>query len=382
MKAFLNCDLFTGDDVMHDRVLVTDGGRIARICSYEDELVQQAEQVDLGGATLAPGFIDLQVNGGGGVLFNDDVSAEGIVAIRDAHRRFGTTGFLPTFITGPAEQMATAAKAVAAAIEGGVEEVLGIHFEGPHISPTKKGVHDEAFIRGLDVRSLIDLIALSKGTVLITLAPEECAEEDIGELARVARVAIGHTNADFGQAVSAARAGASLVTHTFNAMTALEGRAPGVVGAALAHDDLWISLIGDGHHVAWGSLRVAWLSKPRGKCILVTDAMPPVGQESGASYRLGDLAITLSADRRCVTADGTLAGSALDMAAAVRNVVQHVGIPKDEALRMATAYPAEYLGVADSRGYLREGYRADLVVLDNQMNVQRVFVNGEQVTTD
>jgi N-acetylglucosamine-6-phosphate deacetylase len=331
--------------------------------------------VDLGGHTVAPGFVDLQVNGGGDVLFNDAPTPETVEAIVRAHRRFGTVAMLPTFVTGDPTATAAAIDATEACIAAGMPEVLGIHLEGPFLDPGKAGVHDPALIRGTTDADLALLRARRRGRTLVTLAPETVSCEDVAALAGAGvLVSAGHTGATFADVVRAAGAGLSGVTHLFNAMSGLGSREPGVVGAALALDDLWCGVIADGRHVHFETLKVAWRAKRRGRMLLVTDAMPPVGG-TRTEFRVGPHVATV-ADGRCTTADGTLAGSVLDMASAVRNCVMHVGIPKDEALRMASAYPAAYLGLGDHLGALAPGYLASFVILDADLAVAGVAAAG------
>lgn len=376
MFAIVNCDIFTGASVLHDRAVVVDGDRVAAIVP-EEGLAAGLDRINLQGQCLAPGFIDTQVNGGGGVLFNDTPTPEGIRAIAAAHRRFGTTDLLPTFITDAGDQMAAAAAAVrdvrAEAPFGGV---LGIHFEGPFLAESKAGVHDKRFIRPPNDSDFSTIESMrGTGAVVVTLAPEVCATEDIRRLRRSgALVSIGHTNATCEQAAAAFRAGATCATHVFNAMSALTSRSPGVVGAALDDRASWMGIIVDGHHSDFVAARVAIRAKARGKTFLVTDAMPPVGATTG-DFRLGEYAIEVK-DGRCVTPDGVLAGSALDMATAVRNCVQQLGIPLDEALRMASTYAAEFLGLGDKLGRIAPGYRANFAVFNNQVSVSAVFMNG------
>jgi N-acetylglucosamine-6-phosphate deacetylase len=322
---------------------------------------------------VAPGFIDLQVNGGGDVLFNEEPTAAGLRAIVEAHARFGTTSMLPTFITGPATGMREARDTVDAWMKDGGTSVLGIHFEGPTISPNKLGVHDGEYARTTFPADVIPVTSTAR--TLVTLAPETVGSDEIAQLvSKGVLVAIGHSAATYEQAVVAADAGANLVTHLYNAMSPLTSREPGVVGLTFADPQIFASIIVDGHHAHFASVAAAWRAKPAGSLFLVTDAMPPVGGTAGG-YTLGPWTVTV-ADGRCTTPDGILAGSVLDMATAVRNCVQQVGIPKDEALRMASLYPAQYLGLADSLGMVRPGFRANLVVLDSGLRVTGVIRDG------
>ncbi|MCW2237492.1 N-acetylglucosamine-6-phosphate deacetylase [Azospirillum canadense] len=379
MKALINATIHTGDAVREDAALLIDGPLIAGIVE-RDALPAGTEVQDLGGGLLAPGFIDLQVNGGGGALFNDTPDVATLRRIAEAHRRFGTTGLLPTFITDDAAKRAEAVAAVRAALDAGVPGVLGIHLEGPHIAVERRGVHDARFIRAPDDADRALLESLAGLPALVTLAPEMVPHATIRALAGAGvRVAAGHSAASCAQAKAGVEAGITGVTHLFNAMSQLGSREPGLVGAALEEDAVWCGIIVDGHHVHDASVRLAWKAKAntkaQGRLFLVTDAMPPVGAPPGQGFQLYGEAIQV-ADGRCVTADGTLAGSALDMATAVRNAVRRVGIPLDEALRMAAAYPADFMGMAATRGRIRPGLAADLVHLDADLAVRATWIAG------
>lgn len=378
MLAFVNADIYTGHGVEYKKALLVDEvkGRIRGLVPYS-EVPAEAQVKDLQGFSIAPGFIDIQVNGGGGVLFNDTPSVDGIRKIVEAHRRFGTTDLLPTFITGSKTQMEKAFKAVRKYLESGGQGVLGIHLEGPFINPKKAGVHNKQFIREFSKEDWEVISSLRPEITLLTLAPEVVSAEQISQIAEEGiKISLGHSLATYEQAISAVKAGAKGFTHLFNAMSAFQSRAPGMVGAAFDCENAWAGIIVDGFHVHFASVRVAMRAKGTKKMLLVTDAMPPVGNpDEDKSFQLGEYHIYVE-NGRCVTADGVLAGSALDMATAVRNCVQHVGIPKDEALRMASTYPAQFLGVDDHLGYIEAGYKANLVILNNQMQVVSTVVNG------
>jgi len=368
--------VLTADGWRDDVDVLIDGERIAALLGPGDARARDADAHDLGGNALLPGFIDIQVNGGGGVLFNDAPTVETIRRIGAAHRYYGTTGFLPTLISDDADVMRAALAAVDAAIEQGVPGVLGIHLEGPYIAPARRGAHDPAKFRVPDAREIDLVCSLRRGVTVLTLAPDQVSADTVRELsARGVIVCIGHTAATYEQAHSALAAGARGFTHLYNAMSPLQGRAPGAVGAALEDRDSWCGLIVDGHHVHPAALRVALAAKPPGKLMLVTDAMPPVGAASD-TYVLAGATITCR-DGRCETADGVLAGSALDMAGAVRNTVGSLGVALDEAARMASTYPADFLRLADSHGRIAAGTRADLVELDAAFGVRRSWIGGE-----
>ncbi|WP_394539060.1 N-acetylglucosamine-6-phosphate deacetylase [Lysobacter enzymogenes] len=334
-----------------------------------------ARAVDLQGRYLAPGFIDTQVNGGGDVLFNDVPTVDGLRTIAQAHRRFGTTGMMPTLISDDVEVMLRAIGAVREAIAAGVPGILGIHLEGPYLAPARKGVHNPDKFHTPGADELDRIASLDNGKTLLTLAPERFDDATLRALAaRGVLLSAGHTAADYDRLRAAFANGVSGVTHLFNAMTPLGSREPGGVGACLDDPNAWCGVIVDGEHVHDASLRVAIAAKPRGKIMLVTDAMPPVGGAHEDFVLYGE---TMTCrDGKCTTASGTLAGSALDMASAVRNTVQRLGLPLDEACRMASTYPAQFLGLGERLGKILPGYRADLVALDDALTVQDSWIGG------
>ncbi|HEY0832560.1 MAG TPA: N-acetylglucosamine-6-phosphate deacetylase [Azospirillum sp.] len=378
-EALVNATIHTGDAVLDDAAVLIAGGRIADVCTARD--VPAGVPVrDLGGGVLAPGFIDLQVNGGGGVLFNGSPDVAALRRIARAHRRFGTTGLLPTVITDARDVRRAAVAAVRQALADGVPGILGLHLEGPHINAERRGVHDARFIAPPgappDADDIALLTALLPHPTLVTLAPEVVPADTIRALADAGvRVAAGHTAAAWEEMRAGFAAGVSAVTHLYNAMSQLAGREPGAVGAALVEDSCRCGIIVDGHHVHDAAVRLAWKAKPPGTLFLVTDAMPPVGMADGDFTLYGET-VTVR-DGRCVSADGRLAGSALDMATAVRNAVRRIGIPLDEALRMASTYPARFMGMDDRRGRIAPGLAADLVHLDDGLRPRATWIAGE-----
>jgi N-acetylglucosamine-6-phosphate deacetylase len=326
------------------------------------------------GTVLAPGFIDLQVNGGGGVLLNDQPTVDGMRAIARAHRRYGTTACLPTLITDTRELM-LAAMAAARSVAGG-EGVLGLHLEGPFISPKRPGVHRADLIAQPVEDDLEELCELDgAGRSLMTLAPECVPAGFIAKLVSAGvRVSIGHSEASAAVVMQAVADGATGVTHLFNAMPPWSARAPGVVGSALAERRLTAGLIVDGIHVDPISVRAAFAAKGADRIALVTDAMPTVGT-SLDRFELGGRTIKL-ADGRLTTAEGTLAGAHLDMASAVRNAVRLAEIPLDDALRAASLTPARFLGVDHERGAFKPGARADMVALNEDLGVVATWLDG------
>jgi N-acetylglucosamine-6-phosphate deacetylase len=324
-------------------------------------------------AWLAPGFIDVQVNGGGDVLFNDTPTPNAIRAIAAAHRKFGTTSLLPTLISDNPEKMRAAGDAVESLV--GVEpSILGIHLEGPFLSPEKPGVHDPTMLRKPTADDLALLTAPRRGATLVTLAPEQVPLEFISALAAAGvRVSLGHSTATYAQTKQALAAGLTCFTHLFNAMRPLESREPGPIAAALESDHAWYGIIVDGVHVAPAMLGLAL--RGRASPILVTDAMPPVGGRR-TSFRLYGETIFVRGDR-CVRSDGRLAGARLTMADAVRNCVTLLNVPLPDALRFASAHPAEMLGLGKTLGKLEPGFRADMVAFDGAtVEVLETWVAG------
>jgi N-acetylglucosamine-6-phosphate deacetylase len=372
--ALLNARVLTGEGFTTGLAVVMHEGRIADLMAH-DAIPADAVRRDLHGAWLLPGFIDAQVNGGGGVLFNNTTTVDAIRTIARAHRRFGTTGLLPTLISDDASVMERAIAATRDAIAQGVPGVLGIHLEGPYIAPARKGTHDAGKFRVPGADEVRMATSLDNGVTLLTLAPEQVPADTIRAMVeRGAIVVAGHTAATYEQVRAGIEAGITGFTHLYNAMSPLQGREPGAVGAALEDPDSWCGVIVDGVHVHPASLRVALAAKPRGKLFLVTDAMPPVGADD-PSYALYGETIT-AVDGVVRNAAGALAGSALDMATAVRNCVHLLGLPLDEAARMASTYPAEFLGLGASHGRIAPGYRADLVALDEALRVVDTWIAG------
>jgi N-acetylglucosamine-6-phosphate deacetylase len=374
-SALVNGRVLTTDGFRDDVAVVVAGDCIAGIVPRSDGLPDNVSIHDLKGASLLPGFIDCQVNGGGGVLFNDAPTVDTLRTIASAHRRFGTTGLLPTLISDDAARMRAALAAVRDAIAQGVPGVLGIHLEGPYLAPTRKGAHDAAMFRMPGEDDIALLSAPGAGRTVLTLAPECVPMDVLRSLAsRGVILCAGHSAATYEQARAGLEAGVRGFTHLYNAMSPLQGREPGMVGAALEDRGSWCGIIIDGHHVHPGSVRVALSAKPRGKVFLVTDAMPPVGATQPTFALYGETITAI--DGVCRNAAGALAGSALDMATAVRNTVHMIGLPLEEAARMASTYPAEFLGLSDTVGRIAPGLRADLVAMDGDLQVQSTWIGG------
>jgi len=359
--ALVNGRMLLGDghadgELSEGRAVLIADGRIAAIVDAGDRRLRRARRHDLAGALLLPGFIDSQVNGGGGVLFNDAPDVDSIRTIGRAHRRFGTTGFLPTLISDDLDVVARAVAAVRTAIESGVPGVLGIHIEGPFLNVERKGVHDPAKLRELDMSAVGLLTSLRVGRTLVTLAPEMTTPQIIeGLVAAGVVVSAGHTNATYAQISTALQHGVTGFTHLFNAMSQLTGREPGAVGAALDDQSSWCGLIVDGEHTSPVVLRIALRCKPHDRFMLVTDAMPSVGT-GASSFELQGRRILVSG-AVCLDEDGRLAGSNIDMASCVRNALQMLGVTLAQAVRMASQWPAEFLRLARETGRIAPGLR-------------------------
>jgi N-acetylglucosamine-6-phosphate deacetylase len=373
--ALVNAHVLTDDGFRDDLAVLVEGERIAAVVPEKDPRCARVERRDLAGGLLLPGFIDTQVNGGGGVLFNNEPTVEAIAEIGRAHRRFGTTGFLPTLISDDLHVVARAVKAVRAAIEARVPGVLGIHIEGPFLNVERKGVHDPAKLRELDADAIGLLTSLRAGKTLVTLAPEMTTPDMIEKLVQAGViVSAGHTDATYQEIESALHHGLTGFTHLFNAMSQLTGRAPGVVGAALEDANSWCGIIVDGRHVDPAVLRIALRCKPIDRFMLVTDAMPSVGADD-TSFTLQGRTISV-ADGMLVDEEGRLAGAHLDMASAVRNACSMLGLDLGIAARMASRHPAAFLGLGADYGRIAAGARANLVHADKDLNVLETWIDG------
>jgi N-acetylglucosamine-6-phosphate deacetylase len=374
LASLVNGRVLTEAGVVDGKTVLIENGVIAAIVDAHD-VPASAQSRDLDGGTLVPGYIDTQVNGGGGVLFNDSPTVEAIAAIGAAHRAYGTTGFLPTLISDDLSVVDAAMRATEQAIEQGVPGVLGVHIEGPFLNPKRKGIHDEGKFRVIDDEAVALLTSLKAGKTLVTLAPERTTPDMIQRLADAGvHVAAGHTNALYKTMRQALAHGLTGFTHLFNAMSPLTSREPGTVGAALENQDAWCGIIVDGRHVDPATLRIALRTRPLDRFMLVTDAMPTVGM-TNKDFNLQGRHIRV-VDGVCVDDKGTLAGSDLDMAGAVRNAVAMLGLTLDEAVMMASAAPAAFLGLQGRRGRIAVGQAADFCLLDDDLSVRETWIGG------
>ena len=373
-QVIKNANILTPQGMQDGLSLLIDNDQIKSLS--RSNLATDALTFDVEGDMIIPGFIDTQVNGGGGVLFNDDPSVEGITQIIKAHRRFGTTTVLPTLISDDLEKIALAIDAVDTAIQAGLAGVVGIHLEGPFLNPLKKGIHNQNKFQRLDDAAITLLSSLNHGVTYVTLAPEQTTPDIIRKLTQNGViVAAGHTNATFDETNAALDAGLSGFTHLYNAMSGLTSREPGVVGAALNHSGSYAGIIVDGFHVHPASIDIAIKAKGLDHIMLVTDAMPCVGADN-KTFSLEGLEITVH-DGKCTGPDGTLAGSDLDMISAVRNATNWLNINFIDAVQMASLNPANFLGLGQTYGSIEVGKRVDLVRLNASHDVVGTWVNGQ-----
>ena len=374
---FRGARVFDGDAFLDEVTVSVADGRILRV---GEPGAPDHTLVDLDGGLLVPGFVDLQVNGGGGVLLNSDPSPETVAAMAAAHVRLGTTALLPTVISDAPDLQRRAVDAVRAAMAAGTAGVLGVHLEGPYLEAGKRGVHRDEFFRPLDEPEERWIVNLARRmTVLVTLAPEHVLPARIRVLADAGvRVCAGHTNANYDTVRTAAAHGLAGFTHLYNAMGGFASREPGVVGAALDLDECACGIIVDGQHVSAAAVRLAQRAKPAGKLYFVSDAMATVGSDVTGFDLYGETVTLVDGCLR--NREGTLAGSAIALSEAVRIAHRDVGLPLDECLRMASLYPAAFAGTDDTRGRIGAGYRADLVHLGDDLDVRGVWVGGRAVT--
>ncbi len=372
-QVFFGARLFNGFDFIDDHVLITEGATIIGLVPFNERPHGLIER-DLGGGILSPGFIDAQINGGGGVLLNETPSVKGISAILEAHRKFGTTHALPTLIT-DADEVLVETLAAGKAASGFVPGYLGLHIEGPFIDTIRAGAHPHAYIRKMKDADVDRLVQGRSGVMMVTLAPNKVAHDLIRHLTQSGIiVSLGHSEATDHEAFAAIEAGATAVTHLYNAMSPLSHRAPGLVGAALADPRVIAGLIADGHHVNPTAIRVALAAKGPSGIALVSDAMPPAAGESDIFKLQGRMATRTGT--KLSLPDGTLAGSAITMLDAVHYLAKDVKVELKHVLQMATSTPAKMLRIDRTFGRLAKGYASSLVHLTDDLKVQSVWIDG------
>ncbi len=375
-KALISERIFTGKKMLFCHAILINGNIIDDICHINDIPCDYIID-DMGKGILTAGFIDLQVNGGGGVLFNDDPTINAIEKIAKAHRGFGSTSILPTLISDDFKIMQQACNAVETAISNNIAGILGIHLEGPYINIARKGVHNGDMIRKFE-DDLFSILKIDKlGSSILTVAPEML---DVGILKKLVatgfKICAGHTAAKYDDIKIALSEGLSGFTHLFNAMTPMNSRKPGVVGAALEDDDSYCGIIVDGHHIHKAVMKIAIAAKAKGRMILVSDSMPSVGAKD-KSFKINGEDIIVE-NGRCITKDGVLAGSDLDMITAVKNTVMMLGIDMEESLRMASLYPAKYMGVDNRLGAISKGLHADIIHINDDFTISATWINGSK----
>jgi N-acetylglucosamine-6-phosphate deacetylase len=373
MQRFFAENLFDGKTIKTNQMISVDFGKIHSI-----ESTQFQDDAILLPGLVVPGFIDVQVNGGGGVLFNNEPNINTLATMSRAHQKFGSTAILPTLITDDFATMELAANAVSSAIAHKMNGIIGIHFEGPHLSQPKKGIHPAKHIRPISPEEMALFTRQDLGVVCVTLAPENVSVESIKKLVHAkVKVCLGHSNASAGQTFSALDAGATGFTHLFNAMSPLQSREAGMVGAALLDSESYCGLIVDHEHVDITSCQLAIKCKTAQRIMLVTDAMSHVGSEQ-VELEFAGMQIIREGNRLTIDG-GRLAGSALDMATAIRNSVNDLHCSIEDAVNMASATPATFLGLQKQKGYLIPGFDADWVVINDQFHVNATYIDGELI---
>ncbi len=376
MQALSAPRVFTGEEFLTNYAVIIDAGKIVQLCQV-DQVDHSIPNIILNDGFICAGFIDLQVNGGGGVLFNEQTEPEAIFSIADAHRQFGTTSILPTLISDTPNVLENGIRATNRAHQQRSGQVLGLHIEGPFFNVARRGIHDERFIRPVGEKDLEIFSRASSGVHLMTLAPEQVETDFIQQLKQLGyHIWAGHSNAGYKQIDAAIDAGLSGFTHLYNAMSPLNSREPGMVGTAMTADNCWASIIADGYHVHKKSIEIALRCKPKGKLILISDAMSTVGTTNKQFVLNGQL---INDDNGVlVDNNGTLAGSAISLMDAVNYLTACVGVDQAEALRMATLYPAEAIAVDHYLGRIKSGYMANLIHIVDQA-VLRSWINGKMM---
>jgi N-acetylglucosamine-6-phosphate deacetylase len=370
--ALTGARIFDGSEFYENSAVIVKGNKITGI--RNGSWREGIPQIKLGGGYLVPGFIDVQVNGGGGALLNQNPNIDTVRKIATSHRRFGTTGMLPTVITDAPEVITAAIAAVSHAVSENMPCILGIHIEGPFLDVKRKGAHAAKFIRKMTAKDIRQLTTIEAGVVLLTVAPNCVTPKQISDLTKHNIVcSLGHSDATSVEAQDAVAAGATAFTHLFNAMSQMTSREPGMVGAALT-SNAYVGLIADGHHVHPHSLQAAIRAKGIDRCMLISDAMPSAAS-GPATFKLQGRTVTRKRGRLTLK-DGTLAGSNLTMDAAVRYCVTELGLELGDTLRMASRTPAEFLGLGGQLGQIRPGYLASLVHLGDDLTVKRTWING------
>ncbi|WP_392558626.1 N-acetylglucosamine-6-phosphate deacetylase [Orbus mooreae] len=378
MYALTNCRIYTGMEILNSHAVIIDNDKISAVC-HIDDIPKNIPMKNLQGAIVAPGFIDIQLNGCGGVQFNEQIenlSIETLETMQKTNLLSGCSSYLPTLITSSDEFMRQAVQVMRTYLQKYHNQALGLHLEGPYLNPEKKGIHNIDYIRQPD-QEMIDFLCQNADVIkIITLAPEMVEKHFIHQLVAAGiHVSAGHSNGSYEETRAGFNAGIRMGTHLFNAMPPIAGRAPGVVGAIYDESEVYCGIIADGMHVNWANIRNSHRIK-HDKLILITDASLPAASTNVEQFTFGGKTIYYK-DGKCTDINGTLAGSALTMIEAVKNSVNYVGIALDEALRMATLYPAKAIGVENKLGTITAGKIANLVIFDHNFVIQQTIVNGQ-----
>jgi|TARA_B100000795_G_C22792928_1_gene437835 N-acetylglucosamine-6-phosphate deacetylase len=380
-KVFTNCSIFNGETFIGNRAVVVEGSKIIKVV-HKSNLTGYNNITDLKGALLVPGFIDLQVNGGGGAFYTQEASIDNYIAANKAHLGFGTTALLPTLISTSLDNIIAQCAVGKELMKDPKNGVLGIHVEGPFFNPEKKGAHSLDFVREATDYEIEKIIEAGRGVIkLFTCAPEVVSTKHIKMLVEAGiPVSAGHSNCTYEQAMNAFEAGVTKVTHLYNAMSQFTSRAPGLVGAFLdSNDKVYGGIIVDGIHCDYAALRIAQKAK-REKLFLVSDASfvkHPVD-----SFEIDEFKIFFK-DGMYLTETGNLAGSAVSMLDSVQNCFNEANIELAETLKMSSRYPAEFMGIDNEYGYIKKGYYADFVVLERDtLKLLDVYKCGEQMEVD
>ena len=378
-KSFVGATIFDGFKRHLNAALIIKNSKVVEIIP-EEKVDPKTEQIVLAGGLLTPGFVDLQVNGGGGVLFNDNPSLENLKTICEAHAKLGSTSIMPTLISDSPEVKKRAISTITDALDKQVNGLVGLHLEGPHLALARKGAHEERFIRPMKEFDCLELESLANkiSKLMLTIAPEAVSPQQITRLSKAgAIISLGHTDCTFNQAAEAVDAGATCATHLFNAMSPFGSREPGLVGAVLDSGRLFSGIIADGFHVNKASINLALRAKKGpGALFLVSDSMSTVGSDQ-KHFFLNDRLITRS-QGKLILEDGTLAGADIHLSDAVKYMVNEVGISQDDAIRMASLIPAKVLGVESEIGCLAPDTRADFLWMKNDLEIEKVWVGGNE----
>jgi len=378
-QAITGSKLFNGIDFIEHKALLIDDQHIAGIVN-EDAIPTDFQVKKLDGGILSPGFIDLQVNGGGGKLFNNSPDKESLNTIISAHQYFGTTSIMPTVISDSLNILQKCTDTISNEINNN-HSLLGIHIEGPFFNVKYRGVHQKQYINTINASYLNLFETLDKFPVMLTLAPECISIKQLKHLKSLGfKILAGHTDANYDQLEEAVKYGLDGFTHLFNAMGQISAREPGVVGSAFDFDETSASIIVDLHHVHPSLINLSFKQKPKGKLFFVSDSMATINHGE-PSFELYDEVVSES-NGRIINSEGKLAGSSITQIDAIKNAYQKCSIPLESAISMATLYPAEYLGVSDYIGQLKKGYRADLAHFDSNFHVQNVWLAGKQIKED